>query len=98
MYTKEADWGGIKTPVKKITSLPYQSFCNLGHGDHFYYQGIPHQSQYDYLSDQDYPATHLLNPPDACMIDYSEAYMGGTCMKINRNKIVLCRTNLPQEN
>lgn len=71
MYTKEADWGGIKTPVKKITSLPYQTFCNLGHGDHFYYQGIPHQSQYDYLSDQDYPATHLLNPPDACMIDYS---------------------------
>ena len=76
--------------ITSIEPLPYHTYMNLGHGKYFHFEGTPIKQHYDYLSDQDFPHTQTLNPPDSCSIEYETAYIGGTSLRMASDKLILC--------
>ena len=62
--------------------MPYITFYNLGHGNHFYLKGKPVKKSYDFMSDNDITYTYIMNPPLNVSIYYADAYLGGTSLLV----------------
>ena len=81
-----------------ITSIDitqnYQSFCNIGEGDYFYFFGQKANKNYDYLADYDIGHMMSLNNVANVSIYDNDAYMGGSCILVRNDKIRILNLNM----